>query len=146
MANTNSMALGKFEFNCRKVILKLILAIGDWGIPCEIVHRCMSLGFTVDRSTLVQVMAWCRQVTSHYLNQWWAGFCRHMVSLGPNESKKIYGEVNLKDCCVSVVYLLRYTSCPHRSQQFPILVGIQKKIYGLCFTLSNYGIHYYENS
>ena len=24
-----------------------------------------------DKSTLVQVMAWCRQATSHYLNQWW---------------------------------------------------------------------------
>ena len=26
---------------------------------------------TVDKSTLVQVMAWCRQATSHYLNQCW---------------------------------------------------------------------------
>ena len=24
-----------------------------------------------DESTLVQVMAWCRQATSHYLSQWW---------------------------------------------------------------------------
>ena len=24
-----------------------------------------------DKSTLVQVMAWCRQATSHYLSQWW---------------------------------------------------------------------------
>ena len=24
-----------------------------------------------DKSTLVQVMAWCRQATSHYLNQYW---------------------------------------------------------------------------
>ena len=24
-----------------------------------------------DKSTLVQVMAWWRQATSHYLNQWW---------------------------------------------------------------------------
>ena len=30
----------------------------------------MSLDFTVGQSTLVQVMAWCRQVTSHYLSQW----------------------------------------------------------------------------
>ena len=31
----------------------------------------MSLDFTDDQSTLVQVMAWCHQATSHYLNQCW---------------------------------------------------------------------------
>ena len=31
----------------------------------------MSLDFTDDQSTLVQVMAWCRQATSHYLSQCW---------------------------------------------------------------------------
>ena len=31
----------------------------------------MSLDLTEDNSTLVQVMAWCRQATSHYLSQCW---------------------------------------------------------------------------
>ena len=31
----------------------------------------MSLDFTEDQSTLVQVMAWCHQETSHYLKQCW---------------------------------------------------------------------------
>ena len=31
----------------------------------------MSLYLTDDKSTLVQVMAWCRQATSHYLSQCW---------------------------------------------------------------------------
>ena len=31
----------------------------------------MSLDFTDDQSTLVQVMAWCCQATSHYLSQCW---------------------------------------------------------------------------
>ena len=31
----------------------------------------MSLGLTDDKSTLVPVMAWCRQATSHYLSQCW---------------------------------------------------------------------------
>ena len=31
--------------------------------------RCINP--TDDKSTLVQVMAWCRQATSHYLCQWW---------------------------------------------------------------------------
>ena len=33
-------------------------------------HEC-HLDFTDDQSTLVQVMAWCRQATSHYLSQCW---------------------------------------------------------------------------
>ena len=31
----------------------------------------MSLDFTDDKSTLIQVMAWCRQATSHYMSQCW---------------------------------------------------------------------------
>ena len=31
----------------------------------------MPQNVTDDKSTLVQVMAWCRQATSHYLNQCW---------------------------------------------------------------------------
>ena len=34
----------------------------------------MPLDRTDDKSTLVQVMAWCHQATSHYLNQCWPRF------------------------------------------------------------------------
>ena len=53
------------------VIFKQILVIDDWGISCEIALLWMSLDFADDLSTLVQVMAWCRQATSHYLSQCW---------------------------------------------------------------------------
>ena len=36
---------------------------------CDIPRWLMPQEFTDDLSTLVQVMAWCRQATSHYLNQ-----------------------------------------------------------------------------
>ena len=39
------------------------------GIKCEIALRWKSLDLTDDKSTLVQVMAWRRQATSHNLNQ-----------------------------------------------------------------------------
>ena len=42
-----------------------------WGISCELALRWMSLALTDDKSTLVQVMAWCHQATSHYLSQCW---------------------------------------------------------------------------
>ena len=44
---------------------------GGWGTSCEIALRWMPLDLTGDKSTLVQVMAWCPQATSHYLSQCW---------------------------------------------------------------------------
>ena len=69
----NSLAPGRFKFNFRKVIFKLILVNGGWDISYKIALRWMSLDLIDhdDKSTLVQVMAWCRQVTSHYLSQYW---------------------------------------------------------------------------
>ena len=67
----NSLAPGKFEWNFGYVIFKQILVIDAFGICCEIALIWMSLDFTDDQSTLVQVMAWCCQATSHYLSQCW---------------------------------------------------------------------------
>ena len=41
------------------------------GISCEIALIWVSLDLNDEKSTLVQVMAWCRQATSHYLSQCW---------------------------------------------------------------------------
>ena len=60
----NSLTRGKFEWNFIYVIFKRILVIDGWGISCE-------CHFTDDQSTMVWVMAWCRQATSHYLSQCW---------------------------------------------------------------------------
>ena len=50
---------------------KVILVFDGWGISGEIALRWLSLDLTDDKSTLIQVMAWCRQATSHYLSQCW---------------------------------------------------------------------------
>ena len=67
----NSLAPGRFEWNFRWFIFKVISVVDSWGIDCEIALRWMSLDLTDDKSTLVQVMAWRHQATSHYLNQYW---------------------------------------------------------------------------
>ena len=67
----NSLAPGKYQWNFRHVIFKQILVIDGWGISCEIALIWMSLDFADGQSTLVQVMAWCHQATSHYLSQCW---------------------------------------------------------------------------
>ena len=41
------------------------------GICWETVMKWMPQDLSDDKSALVQVMAWCRQATSHYLSQCW---------------------------------------------------------------------------
>ena len=68
------LAHGRFGLNCRWVNLMLISVIDGWGIYRQIALIWMVLDLTDDKSTLVQVMAWCRQATSHYLSQHWPEF------------------------------------------------------------------------
>ena len=81
------LAPRRFEQNFRQVIFKLISVTDAWGISCKIALRWMPLDLTNDKSTLVQVMAWCRQATSHYLSQCWPWFMSpyDMVSIGHKE-------------------------------------------------------------
>ena len=44
---------------------------GGWSISYEIALRWMPLALTDNKSTVVQVMAWCRQATRHFLSQCW---------------------------------------------------------------------------
>ena len=67
----NSLAPGRFQSNFRLVIFKLTLVNGGWGISYEIALRWVPPDFTDDKSTLIQVMAWCRQARNHYLSQCW---------------------------------------------------------------------------
>ena len=64
----NSLAPGKFEWNFGHVIFKQILVIDYWGISCEIALTWQPQDLTDDKLTLVQVIAWYRQATSHYFS------------------------------------------------------------------------------
>ena len=66
------LAPGKFEWRFRYLIFQITSVIDGWGISCELALRVMALDLTDDKSTMVQVMAWCRQASSHYLSQWWS--------------------------------------------------------------------------
>ena len=67
----NSLAPRRYEWDFRWLIFELTLMISGWGVSCEIALWWMPLDLADDESTLVQEMAWCRQATSHYLNQCW---------------------------------------------------------------------------
>ena len=65
----NSLAPGGFENIFQNVFFKLISWIDTLSNSCETALRSMLQNPSDDKSTLVQVMAWCRQAASHYLSQ-----------------------------------------------------------------------------
>ena len=79
----NSLWPGIFKWNFRWVLFKPITVIGGWDTSCEIALRRMSLDLTNHKSRLVQVMAWCRQATRHYLGQCWPSFLSPCGFTGP---------------------------------------------------------------
>ena len=67
----NSLAPGRPRCHFKTAIFNLILLIGIFTSTKYNALRWMPWDLTYDNSTLVQVMAWCRQATSHYLSQCW---------------------------------------------------------------------------
>ena len=67
----NSLASGRSGCNFKSVIFTLVLLIGIFKSSTDNAINWMPQDFTDDKSTLVQVMAWCCQATSHYLSQCW---------------------------------------------------------------------------
>ena len=67
----NSLGPGRSECNSKNVISNLVLLIGIFRSSHGNALQWMPQGLTDDKSTLLQVMAWCRQATSHYLSQRW---------------------------------------------------------------------------
>ena len=65
----DSLAPGGFENIFQNVFFKLISWIDTLSNSCETALRSMPQNPSDDKSTLVQVMAWCRQAASHYLSQ-----------------------------------------------------------------------------
>ena len=81
----NSLVPGRSECDPKNVFFNLVLLIGIFRSSYDNALRWMPQDLTDDKSTLVQVMAWCHQATSHYLSQCWLIPCRLMASLGQNE-------------------------------------------------------------
>ena len=65
------MVPGKSEWKFRYLIFQIISVTDGWAMSCELTHRWLSLDLNDDKSTLVQVMVWCRLATSHCLNKCW---------------------------------------------------------------------------
>ena len=66
-----SLAPGRPRCHFKTAIFNLVLLIGIFTSSKDNALRWMPRDLTDDKSTLVQVMAWCHQATSHYLSQCW---------------------------------------------------------------------------
>ena len=75
--------LGDLNESLNGVIFNLILVIDDLGFSNEIALRWMLLDLTGNKSILIQIMAWCRQATSHYQSQCWPSFMSPYGSTRP---------------------------------------------------------------
>ena len=60
--------ISHFQTHVKDIYIYIYIIL---SISCEIARRWLTQVFTDDKLTLVQVMAWCRQATSHYLRQCW---------------------------------------------------------------------------
>ena len=73
------------------MIFKLIIQNSSFGTHYEIALCWMPQNLTIEKSTLLQVMAWCHQAPSHYLIQCWSKFMLQYGITRPqwlNQSRK----------------------------------------------------------
>ena len=95
----NSLAPGRCGCgsNSKSMIFKLINHTSSWGL-IEIALRWIPQNLTDQKLTLVPIMAWCHQATSHYMGQCWP---RSMLSYcitwqqWVNFNKVISGNINM---------------------------------------------------
>ena len=121
-----SLTPGKFEWYFRYLIFQIISVIDGWGISCELAIRWMSINLNDEKSTLVQVMAWCRQATSHYLSQCWprSMSSRDVASSGHKELKvasSFNSHVNglVQDCNISIANILEILQSSTKPLMWP---------------------------
>ena len=71
VGSVNSLVPGRTRCHFKTAIFNLALLIGIFTSSEDNALTWMPRDLTDDKSILVQVMAWCRQATSHYLSQSW---------------------------------------------------------------------------
>ena len=88
----------------------------------------MNVTWTVDQSTLVQVMAWCCQATSHYLSQCWPRSLSPYGVTRPQLVKQILSIQSMLWCGISVRCPSRKEALLHGLTFSGIINGIQSLI------------------
>ena len=97
------------------IIYKLIPWTDTSCAACKIVERWIPQNSIDDnKSTLVQVMAWCRQATSHYLSQCWP---RSMSPYGVTRPQWVNGVYYTQPQVarsIHFLYSMHISNCVHQ--------------------------------
>ena len=71
LVSVNSLPPGIYGNDFKRIFFRLVIQNNSLGSHREITLRWMTQNLANEKSTLVQVMAWCHQATFHYLSQCW---------------------------------------------------------------------------
>ena len=98
--------------------------LSNWCLPCEMTLRWMSVDLIDDRSKFVQVVAWCRQATSHCLNQCWS---RYMAPYGVTKPQWVDGNM----CEYSLIHERKYMNenFPRKKENLYLIHALGYEIY-----------------
>ena len=123
----NSLALGRPGCHFKTAIFNLISLIGILTLSNDNALRWMPWDLTDDKSTLVQVMDWCHQATSHYLSQCWPSSMSPYGVTRPQWVKLGHTEFILRKhviyiCIFSHFSTLRCPPCTTRSSAAIVLI------------------------
>ena len=124
-----SLVSGRSGCDFKNSIFNLVLLAGIFT-SCVKAFRSMLHDFTDNKSTSVQVMAWCRQATSHYPRQSWSSsMSSHMASQwtlchfikylkytnsllfsthGPTTENDITGQNKPQQICINIAWDILY--------------------------------------
>ena len=110
---------------------KLVLLITIFR-SCDDAIRWMSLVFPDDKSTFVQVMAWCYQATNPHLSQWWPIYMLPYDITRPNELKQDGGNSRIdlpQSCTMLSMWFVFNLLCGHLQIVLPCISIEVKYIY-----------------
>ena len=132
----NSLAPRRPGCHFKTAIFNLVQSIGIFTSSNDNALRWMPRDLTDDNSTLVQVMAWYRQATSHYLSQCWPssmslyGVSRpQCVKVLQYETQQIFSYLHasaLLACDFSARWFSRLVGCSYTSRvprRSPVTLG-----------------------
>ena len=82
----NSLTIGASDCHIKNITLKYLFMTNVKNTSVANICKCVSEDLDDGKSSLVGIMAWYHQATSHYLNQCWTWY---LVPLGHNELKRM---------------------------------------------------------
>ena len=119
-----NMLTGSLGCHFKTAIFNLVLLIGIFTLSNDNALRWMPWDLNDDESTLVQVMAWCRQATSQYLNQCWLSSMSPYGVTRPQWINCCKTFVNVKGVCGKSLVTSEFPSQRPVTRSFEIYIYI----------------------